>query len=212
VTVLSAANGRRSPGWTIEHVRRAAAGEHQAWNQLVEEFEGMVWAVARGHRLRDPDAADVVQTAWMRLAENLDRLHDPSRVGAWLATTARRECLRALRASTRELPDAEPPEPDGEAPPIDGGLLTASAIQRFGPPSGASRPATRLSCGSSWPNRSHATTRLPRRSGCRWAASAQPADGRSTGCAANWSAAAPSSCWRPDGGVRRTRQRPLDLA
>jgi RNA polymerase sigma factor (sigma-70 family) len=126
MTVSTAPAARRSPDWIVEHVQRAATGERDAWSRLVEEFDGMLRAVARGHRLCDADAADVAQTAWMRLAENLDRLQNPSRVGAWLATTARRECLRALRASARELPDTEPPEPAGEdVSPIDGGLLEA---------------------------------------------------------------------------------------
>jgi RNA polymerase sigma factor (sigma-70 family) len=71
----------------------------------------MLRAIAREHRLCEADAADVAQTAWLRLAENLNRLENPSRVGAWLATTARRECLRTLRSATRELPVAEAPEP-----------------------------------------------------------------------------------------------------
>jgi RNA polymerase sigma factor (sigma-70 family) len=92
-------------------VRRAAAGEQQAWRELVEEFEGLVAAVARAHRLSRADAADVAQTTWLRLAENLDRLQDPARVAGWLATTARRECLRTIRVGARELPDEQPQEP-----------------------------------------------------------------------------------------------------
>jgi RNA polymerase sigma factor (sigma-70 family) len=103
--------GRRSPNWVAKYVRRAATGDRDAWNEIVEEFEGMLRAVARGYRLSEADAADVAQNTWVRLAENLNRLKDPSRLGAWLATTARRECLRILRVSARELPDAEPPEP-----------------------------------------------------------------------------------------------------
>jgi RNA polymerase sigma factor (sigma-70 family) len=126
MTVSTASAAGRSPDWIAQHVQRAATGEREAWSRLVEEFDGMLRAVARVHRLCDADAADVAQTAWMRLAENLDRLQNPSRVGAWLATTARRECLRSLRASARELPDAEPPEPAGaDVSPIDGGLLEA---------------------------------------------------------------------------------------
>jgi RNA polymerase sigma factor (sigma-70 family) len=86
----------------------------------------MLKAIARRHRLRDADAADVTQTTWLRLAENLGRLQDPGRVGAWLVTTARRECLRTIRVSSRELPDAEPPEPLRPDPrPVDGNLLAA---------------------------------------------------------------------------------------
>ena len=52
----------------------------------------------------------MVQTTWLRLVEHLGRLQDPERVGAWLATTARRECLRTLRHSARQVPTEELPE------------------------------------------------------------------------------------------------------
>jgi RNA polymerase sigma factor (sigma-70 family) len=122
----SRAAARRSRNRIAKYVRRAAAGNRDAWNELVDEFGGMIRAVARGHRLSEADAADVAQTTWLRLTENMHRLQDPSRVGAWLATTARRESLRTLRASSRELPEAEPPEPTvRDMPSIDRALLQA---------------------------------------------------------------------------------------
>jgi RNA polymerase sigma factor (sigma-70 family) len=105
-------------------VRDAAAGDQAAWNRLVARFNGLVWAVARAHRLDQADAADVVQTTWLRLVEHLGRLQDPERVGAWLATTARRECLRILRSSARVVPTETEllPDPGTEAP-LAAGLL-----------------------------------------------------------------------------------------
>jgi RNA polymerase sigma factor (sigma-70 family) len=44
-----------------------------------------------------------VQTTWLRLVEHLDRLREPEWVGAWLATTARHECLRLIRRGAREV-------------------------------------------------------------------------------------------------------------
>jgi len=85
-------------------VGAAAAGDQDAWNGLVARFDALVWAVARAHRLSPADAADVVQTTWLRLVEHLDRLDDPERVGAWLATTARRESYKALRQAGRQVP------------------------------------------------------------------------------------------------------------
>jgi len=86
----------------------------------------MLSAIARGYRLCDADRADVVQTTWLRLAENIGRLREPGRLGGWLATTARRECLRSLRASARELPDAEPPQSvDASTPPVDSAVIAA---------------------------------------------------------------------------------------
>lgn len=88
----------------------AAQGDQDAWNQLVDQFNGLLWAITRAHRLGHADAADVVQITWTRLVENLDRIRDPEHIGAWLATTARRECLRVIRHAGRAQPTEEPPE------------------------------------------------------------------------------------------------------
>lgn len=88
-------------------VLEAAGGDARAWNALVDRFSSTVWAVARAHRLSASDAADVSQTTWMRLVENLHRIQQPERVGAWLATTARRESLRTIRLSGRQVPSGE---------------------------------------------------------------------------------------------------------
>jgi RNA polymerase sigma factor (sigma-70 family) len=85
-------------------VTAAAGGDKDAWRALVERFSGMVWSIARAHRLSRADAADVAQTTWLRLAEHIDKINNPGRVGAWLATAARRECLQSIRASARTLP------------------------------------------------------------------------------------------------------------
>jgi RNA polymerase sigma factor (sigma-70 family) len=88
-------------------VAAAASGQQGAWDALVERFASTVWAIARGHRLNSADAADVFQTTWLRLLEHLDRIQQPERVGAWLATTARRECLRVLRMSGRQVANGD---------------------------------------------------------------------------------------------------------
>ena len=105
-TLRSTRHGRagRPPSEVATLVQRAVAGEERAWHALVEEFGNLVWAVARSHRLSDADAAEVTQSTWTHLVENAGRLNDPTRVGAWLATTARRECLRVLRHGARLVP------------------------------------------------------------------------------------------------------------
>ena len=91
-----------------ELLQRAADGDQQAWDAIVDRFSSLVWATARAHRLSRDDAADVAQTTWLRLVEHLDRIQDPERLGAWLATTARHESLRLIRRGTREQPTDEP--------------------------------------------------------------------------------------------------------
>ena len=92
---------RISAEQATELVSRARDGDAGAWDDLVVAYSGVIWAVTRGFRLSTSDGHDVVQTTWLRLLEHLDRINDPARVGAWLATTARRECLRALALSKR---------------------------------------------------------------------------------------------------------------
>lgn len=93
------------PRPTADLVSAAHAGDRGAWDELVARFGGLVWAVARAHRLGSADAADVCQTVWLRLVENLGRLRDPEHLGGWLRTTTRNECLRVLRRGNREIPD-----------------------------------------------------------------------------------------------------------
>ncbi|MCO1579350.1 MULTISPECIES: RNA polymerase sigma factor [unclassified Crossiella] len=74
------------------------------WQDLINRYARLVWAVARSHRLDDQEAADVSQTTWLKLAEHRHELTAPDRVQAWLVTTARRESLRTLAARHREHP------------------------------------------------------------------------------------------------------------
>jgi RNA polymerase sigma factor (sigma-70 family) len=85
-------------------VAMAAAGDAGAWSDLVDRFAGLVWSVARSVGLSDADSSDVSQTTWMRFAEHLEDLRDSSRVGPWLATTARREAIRVSRLGARQVP------------------------------------------------------------------------------------------------------------
>ena len=127
-SVHTARAGRLSGEDVARLVQSAASGDRRGWDALVREFGGMAWAVSRTHRLCDADAADVAQATWLRLLEHLDDLYDPARVGAWLATTARRECLRVLRAAQRQVPlgendDAE--EQESPDTPPDEALFVA---------------------------------------------------------------------------------------
>lgn len=88
-------------------VAEALDGDKQAWEALVDRYSGLVWGIARSHRLSQGDAADVVQTVWLRLVEHLGRITDPRRLPGWLATTTRRECQRLFKSAGRERPSAD---------------------------------------------------------------------------------------------------------
>jgi len=94
-------------GDNAELLRRAGQGHQSAWDALVARYGNRVWAVARAFRLSQADAEDVFQTTWLNLVTHLDRIQEPDGVGAWLATTARNECLGALRRSARQVPSGD---------------------------------------------------------------------------------------------------------
>jgi RNA polymerase sigma factor (sigma-70 family) len=106
-----------SPGRSglVALFRSAAAGDQEAWDGLVREFGSTIRGIARRYRLGEADAADVEQTTWLRLLLHTHDVNDPRRLSAWLATTARRECLRVLQHRSRQLPIGDE-LPDIEAP------------------------------------------------------------------------------------------------
>jgi len=116
---------QRSPA-DVRLVQRARDGDQQAWNDLVERYTPLLWSSAQAYRLPTADAADAVQTTWLRLLEHLHRIHDPAPLAGWLVTTLRRECLRLLRRAQRE--QAHPPELTDlthPADPVDTNLIRA---------------------------------------------------------------------------------------
>jgi RNA polymerase sigma factor (sigma-70 family) len=104
----------------------ARRDDQDAWDMLVARFNRLLWAIARSFRLDEAAAADSVQVTWLRLVENLDRIDEPERLGSWLATTMRRECLWQLRRARRERPSVAVEWLDGvpdDARPLDAHLL-----------------------------------------------------------------------------------------
>ena len=117
---------------SVAAVRRAATGDTQAWDFLVSQYGRLVWSITTGFKLIESDAADVVQTTWMRLIEHIDRIEQPDRIGSWLASTARNECLRHVAARKRLVLVRENAEFDGadhHGPPVDEALLAAERAQ-----------------------------------------------------------------------------------
>jgi len=98
---------RRGERGTEALVAAAAAGDPQAWSRLIDRYAVLIRSVCRAHRLAEADGDDVAQLTWLRAVEHIGRLRDPDRFGAWIATTARHECLRVLRGGRRLVPTAD---------------------------------------------------------------------------------------------------------
>jgi RNA polymerase sigma factor (sigma-70 family) len=79
-----------------ELVADAQSRDSSAWNELVERLGNLVWSVTRSYGIPPHDAVDISQVTWLQLARRLDRINDPERLGLWLATTTRRQCMTYL--------------------------------------------------------------------------------------------------------------------
>jgi RNA polymerase sigma factor (sigma-70 family) len=106
-----------------ELLQLAAAGDSAAWGKLVERYEGLLWGIARSHRLDHSSASDVVQTTWLRLVEHIARLRNPAALAGWLAATCRNESLRVLRHQSRQIPTEDDRIPSDAVPPVDDARL-----------------------------------------------------------------------------------------
>ncbi len=122
---------------------RARKGDPGAWEELVARFGGMIAATGRRYRLGAPDVAELQQTTWLRLVENLHRIEQPERVGGWLATTARRESLQLLKRAAKyhggademlaNMPDRHLPEPDARPIAEERDVVLRAASGRLKP-------------------------------------------------------------------------------
>jgi RNA polymerase sigma factor (sigma-70 family) len=81
-------------------IQRCLDGDPKAWVALVDRYSGLVYAVARAHRLDEATCDDVAQTAFGALFRNLGSIRDTSQLAAWLSQTTRRECWRLMRGKT----------------------------------------------------------------------------------------------------------------
>jgi hypothetical protein len=115
--------GDRAAAWpgTPELVARAGTGDQVAWDQLVDRYGGLVWAVARAHDLSAKNAAVVSQVTWLPLTQHLGSLRQPEELEDWLLRTAAREADRMHRLRGHEVPQegrlAWPASPEDVRPP-----------------------------------------------------------------------------------------------
>lgn len=71
-------------------------GEEAAWEALVRRYQRLIYAIPRRAGLDEDLAAEVFQEVFATLLQNIDSIEQPSRLHAWLVTTARRKTWRLI--------------------------------------------------------------------------------------------------------------------
>ena len=96
-------------------VRRARAGDREAYGDLVESLWTRLVTLARGVLGTDADAEDVVQEALVHAWTRLWTLRRPETFEAWLRRIVTR---RSITRARRRKPTAEPSETGADDPPV----------------------------------------------------------------------------------------------
>jgi RNA polymerase sigma-70 factor (ECF subfamily) len=116
---------------TASMVSRAAAGDRDAFAQLIAPRADRTLRTARAILRNEAEAHDAAQEALVAAWVNLPRLRDPARFDAWLhrlLVNACREALRRRKRSREVQVEAEPASTDFTR----GSLETASVKAAFG--------------------------------------------------------------------------------
>jgi RNA polymerase sigma-70 factor, ECF subfamily len=78
-------------------VARAKAGDTSAFSELVTKYERKIYRLAKNITRHDEDAEDVLQDAFLKAYEHLDRFEGNSKFYTWLVRIAVNEALMKLR-------------------------------------------------------------------------------------------------------------------
>ncbi len=83
-------------------IQACRRGDVLAWEQVLEKYERLVFSIALKYGLSTEDSADITQLTFTILMQSLDQLRGDTRLGAWLATVAKRHAWRSLARRRRE--------------------------------------------------------------------------------------------------------------
>lgn len=112
-------------------VQACRDGDADAWEALITRYQALVYSIPIRGGLQSDAATEVFQGVFAKLVEKLDDIEEPSRIGAWLVTTARRETWRLARRARAERLSTEAATEDevGEVP--DGDILPEEQLLRM---------------------------------------------------------------------------------
>ncbi len=89
-------------------VFRCLEGDADAYGELVERYQGAVYATAYYYAGRYGAAEDIAQEAFLNAYRTLPRLKDPERFGPWLKTMTCRTAANWLRRHHKRIRNETP--------------------------------------------------------------------------------------------------------
>ena len=106
-------------------------GDEGAWEALVLRYQRLIYAIPRRAGLDEDAAAEIFQDVFTTLLESIETIEQPSRLQAWLVTTAKRKTWRVI-GRAKPLRSFTPEEGESEMYDLaDEGALPDEALARL---------------------------------------------------------------------------------
>ena len=81
-----------------ELVHACRKGDEAAWDELVNRYQRLIFAIPRRAGLSEEQAADVFQEVFLTLFEKLDQIQQPEKIRSWIVTTAKFKTWGSVRS------------------------------------------------------------------------------------------------------------------
>ncbi|MGI8639753.1 MAG: RNA polymerase sigma factor [Pyrinomonadaceae bacterium] len=81
-----------------ELVKACRRGDETAWNELVDCYQRLIFAIPRRSGLSEEQCADILQEVFLTLFEKLDEIRQPEKIRSWLVTTAKFKTWSLVRS------------------------------------------------------------------------------------------------------------------
>jgi RNA polymerase sigma factor (sigma-70 family) len=119
--LANALDARQGPRTNRELVDSCLSGDEQAWAELIDRYNRLIFSIPLKQGLTRDEAADIFQAVCLDLVAELPRLRDPQALPAWLIQTTLHKVAKWRRRNDRYVPDEgshaeQAPAPDTDMP------------------------------------------------------------------------------------------------
>lgn len=109
-------------------VKRCRKGDQSAWDELVNRYQRLIFAIPRRAGLTEEQSADVFQEVFLTLFEKIDDIQQPEKIRSWIVTTAKFKTWATVRGAKGLYSPATEEEMDAEMAAIPDGSPLADEL------------------------------------------------------------------------------------
>jgi RNA polymerase sigma factor (sigma-70 family) len=104
----------RIASFDAQLVKRCRGNDPAAWDELVERYQRLIFAIPRRAGLSEEQAADIFQEVFLTLLEKIDDIEQPGKIRSWMVTTAKFKTWAVVRGTKGVYSPATEEEMDAQ--------------------------------------------------------------------------------------------------